>query len=125
MTQFTFSLFVGLSSFLLGIAACVGGYLLHQKRERERQLKSKKKQTLAQALRVFFGSDPNDLPVVSRGFSNVDLPNLHLALETYQLENRMLNQISSAMSINLAMAWATRTLDSWAEMRWGPFSTLT
>ena len=102
MTPLSFSFFVGLSSFLLGIAAFVGGYLIYQKREKERQLKTQNKQTLAQALRKFFGSDPNELPVVSREFAGVELPNLHLALEHFTkqpgVESDLIGYINRANS---------------------------
>ncbi len=39
--------------------------------------------TLAAVLGAFFGTDPHRLPIVSRRFVTVDLPNLHLALTGY------------------------------------------
>src|SRR5947208_3260825 len=44
------------------------------------RLLRRRKSSLADELRRFFGADPLSLPIVSRTFASVDLPNLHLAI---------------------------------------------
>src|SRR5207249_1644651 len=54
---------------------------------------------LADELRDFFGEDPLGLPIVSRTFSPVDLPNLHLAIQEYardyQAELRVIGYVGA------------------------------
>jgi hypothetical protein len=42
-----------------------------------------RRRKLTDELRGFFGREPHELPVVSRAFSPVDLPNLQLAIDDY------------------------------------------
>ena len=47
-----------------------------------------RRRKLTDELRGFFGREPHELPVVSRTFSPVDLPNLQLAIDDYAQELR-------------------------------------
>src|SRR6266568_2012945 len=44
---------------------------------------------LVDELRRFFGRAPHELPVVSRAFSAVELPNLQIAIEQYGKEHKV------------------------------------
>ncbi|MCS6862095.1 MAG: hypothetical protein NZT92_17465 [Abditibacteriales bacterium] len=42
-----------------------------------------RRRKLADELRRFFGREPHELPIVSRAFLSVDLPNLQIAVDEY------------------------------------------
>src|SRR6266536_3043679 len=48
----------------------------------------KRRRKLTHELRCFFGREPYELPIASREFSSVDLPNLQLAIEAYRQDHK-------------------------------------
>src|SRR5689334_11200343 len=64
-------------SFLLGAGLCCGATLWYQRAFGGGGRK------LAAELKRFFGGEVRQLPIVSRSFATVDLPNLQLAIDHY------------------------------------------
>lgn len=87
--------------FALGAGAALTGQYAWQRLRRRVAPK------LGDALNDFFGQHPCQLPVVSRGFSYVDLPNLQLAITRYAEEQkatlRSIGYVQSARAISLLM----------------------
>lgn len=74
-----------LFSFALGCALGIASVLIMLRLMRQPKV-SRDRRSLYDELRAFFQTDPLRLPIISRSFMTVDLPNLHLAITEYARE---------------------------------------